>query len=167
MLKGRCLCGKVRYEINGALGPVVQCHCSMCRRASGSAFATNASVEADAFRIVAGRKSIKTFESSKGGTRAFCRRCGSPVFGLIGEAPQIVRVRLGLLEDADGARPVAESGRNRKRNGTRLARVSSNTTTRHRRITSCRVRVRRSRRNRRTSPWPRKRTDDARQRAGV
>lgn len=107
MLKGRCLCGKVRYEINGALGPVVQCHCSMCRRASGSAFATNASVEADAFRIVAGRKSIKTFESSKGGTRAFCRRCGSPVFGLIGEAPQIVRVRLGLLEDADGARPVA------------------------------------------------------------
>ena len=107
MLEGHCLCGKVRYEIDGALGPVVQCHCSMCRRASGSAFATNASVDAQAFRIVAGRKSIKTYKSSKDGTRNFCRRCGSPVFGTVKPAPQIVRIRLGLLENADGAHPAA------------------------------------------------------------
>ena len=107
MLEGHCLCGKVRYEIDGALGPVVQCHCSLCRRASGSAFATNASVDAKALRIVAGRKSIKSYESSKSGTRAFCRRCGSPVFGLVAGAPQIVRIRLGLLENSGGAHPVA------------------------------------------------------------
>ena len=47
MITGKCLCGKVRYEINGRLGPVVYCHCSMCRRATGSAFATNASVRAN------------------------------------------------------------------------------------------------------------------------
>jgi hypothetical protein len=54
MITGKCLCGKVRYEINGRLGPVVYCHCSMCRRATGSAFVTNASVRANEFRVVAG-----------------------------------------------------------------------------------------------------------------
>jgi hypothetical protein len=107
MLNGRCLCGKVRYEVDGTLGPVVMCHCSMCRRASGSAFATNASVDAAAFRIVAGRKSVTIYESSKDGARAFCRKCGSPVFGAVASVPQIIRIRLGLLENARGARPQA------------------------------------------------------------
>jgi hypothetical protein len=107
MLSGRCLCGKVRFEIEGALGPVVMCHCTMCRHASGSAFATNASVGADAFRIVAGRKSVKIFESSEDGIRAFCRKCGSPVFGGSASHPETIRIRLGALEDAGGARPAA------------------------------------------------------------
>jgi hypothetical protein len=107
MLKGRCLCGKVRYEIDGVLGPVVMCHCSVCRRVSGSAFATNASIEAKAFRIVSGEKSIKSFESSKGQFRHFCKRCGSPLYGASKSFPYVVRVRLGSLEDAGGARPVA------------------------------------------------------------
>jgi hypothetical protein len=107
MLKGRCLCGKVRYEIDGVLGPVVMCHCSVCRHVTGSAFATNASVEAKAFRIVSGEKSIKSFESSKGQFRHFCKRCGSPLYGASKSFPYVVRVRLGSLEDAGGARPVA------------------------------------------------------------
>jgi hypothetical protein len=107
MLKGRCLCGKVRYEIDGVLGPVVMCHCSICRRVTGSAFATNASVEAKAFRIVSGEKAIKSFESSKGQFRRFCKKCGSPLYGGSESFPYVVRVRLGSLEDAGGARPVA------------------------------------------------------------
>ncbi len=107
MLKGRCLCGKVRYEIDGVLGPVVMCRCSICRRVTGSAFATNASVEAKAFRIVSGEKSIKSFESSKGQFRRFCRKCGSPLYGWSKSFPYVVRVRLGSLPDAGGARPVA------------------------------------------------------------
>lgn len=107
MLEGRCLCGKVRYEIDGVLGPVVMCHCSMCRRASGSAFATNASVEAKALRIVSGEKSLKSFESSPGQFRHFCKRCGSPLYGSSKSFPYLVRVRLGSLEDAGGSRPAA------------------------------------------------------------
>ena len=44
MLKGSCLCGKVRYQVSGPLGPMIYCHCSQCRKASGSTFTTNASV---------------------------------------------------------------------------------------------------------------------------
>jgi len=38
MLKGSCLCGGVKYEIDGGLGAVTNCHCSLCRKMSGSAF---------------------------------------------------------------------------------------------------------------------------------
>jgi len=46
MLKGSCLCGAVRYEIHGKLSGVLNCHCSMCRRAQGSAFRTRTRVSA-------------------------------------------------------------------------------------------------------------------------
>jgi len=38
MLKGSCLCGGVRYEIDGEIGPVNACRCGLCRKMSGSAF---------------------------------------------------------------------------------------------------------------------------------
>ena len=70
MLTGRCLCGDVRFEIDGELGPAVECHCSMCRRASGTAFAVNATVDAAGFRITAGGVAIREYESSPGYGRA-------------------------------------------------------------------------------------------------
>jgi len=79
----------------------------MCRRASGSAFASNASVEARAFRIVSGEKSVKAFKSSNDGFRTFCKKCGSPLYGGSKSFPYVVRVRLGSLEDSGGAHPAA------------------------------------------------------------
>jgi hypothetical protein len=107
MLHGRCLCGAVRFEIHGQLGPVIYCHCSMCRHANGSSFATNASVRTEDFRIVAGRDLVKEYESSPGNLRAFCSQCGSPLYGTIAEVSSIRRVRLGTLDDAGGAKSVA------------------------------------------------------------
>jgi len=49
MARASCLCGGVRYEVTGELGPVALCHCGMCRKATGSAFASNASVARDGF----------------------------------------------------------------------------------------------------------------------
>src|SRR5260370_41252574 len=102
MLTGRCQCGGVRFEIDGRLGPVVYCHCSMCRHANGSSFATNASVRTEEFRIVAGRGLIKEYESSPGNMRAFCSKCGSPLYGTVAEIPTIRRVRLGARGKTDG-----------------------------------------------------------------
>jgi hypothetical protein len=64
MLKGSCLCGGIRYEIDADLGPVTNCHCSQCRKAAGAAFASNASVPAMSFRFVAGAELLKEWESS-------------------------------------------------------------------------------------------------------
>lgn len=46
MLTGGCLCGAVRYQLSEKLGPIVYCHCFQCRKASGSAFASNAPINA-------------------------------------------------------------------------------------------------------------------------
>jgi hypothetical protein len=58
MLTGGCLCGGVRFEIDAPLGPIIYCHCSLCRRVSGSAFVANATVRTEVFRIVAGEATI-------------------------------------------------------------------------------------------------------------
>ena len=106
MLTGKCLCGGVRFEITNQLGPIIYCLCAMCRRASGSAFATNASVRASDFRIVAGAELVSEYESSPGSSRAFCSRCGSPVFGRMAGV-DLMRVRLGTLDDDPAGRPIA------------------------------------------------------------
>lgn len=99
-MKGSCLCGRVRYEIDGELGPAIYCHCRLCRKASGSAFATNASVAAQAFRFVAGESLVRGYESSPGQLRKFCSGCGSPILKTNAEQPDTLRIRLGSLDGA-------------------------------------------------------------------
>jgi hypothetical protein len=105
MLEGRCLCGGVRFQITGKLGPAGYCHCRQCRRASGSAFASNAPVRTQYFRIVAGDDLVTEYESSPEKFRAFCRRCGSPVYSRRESEPELRRVRLGTLDGDPGRRP--------------------------------------------------------------
>ena len=104
---GSCLCGAVRYEIRGELGPIVMCHCGQCRKAQGSAFATNAAVRAADFAIVAGEDALVGFESSPGKKRHFCRHCGSPIISTRDAIPGVVRVRIGTLDSDVGAAPSA------------------------------------------------------------
>src|SRR5205809_2866492 len=94
-----CLCGGVRIEITGKLGPVVHCHCSRCRKASGTAFATNADVRRRYWTFLSGEDLIREFESSPGVFRAFCTRCGSPLYSRRPDAPDVLRIRLGILND--------------------------------------------------------------------
>jgi len=48
---GGCLCGAVRYEVRGALRPIVMCHCSQCRRMTGHVMAATGARHAD-FRLL-------------------------------------------------------------------------------------------------------------------
>lgn len=105
MLKGSCLCGGIRYEIDGDLGPVVNCHCAQCRKSSGASFTTNASVPAASFCFVAGAELLKEWESSAKVRRCFCGRCGSPILKRADSNPEIVRLRLGTLDTDPGAKP--------------------------------------------------------------
>jgi len=89
----------VRFEITGSLGPLGYCHCTQCRRASGTAFSANADVARAELWFTSGDALIREFESSPGRFRAFCSRCGSPLYKRTAERPEVMRVRLGLLED--------------------------------------------------------------------
>ena len=104
MLTGSCLCHGVRYEIDGALEAITNCHCSLCRKMSGSAFSSGASVAASSFRIVSGQELLKQWESSPGYFRQFCSRCGSPLFKIKTKDPNVIRLRVGSLDGDPGVK---------------------------------------------------------------
>lgn len=106
-MTGECLCGGIRIEISGKLGAVVYCHCSRCRKAQGTAFGANADVRTKYWTWLSGQELIREYESSPGIFRAFCGRCGSPVYSRRPDAPDMLRVRLGLLNDDPGRRSLA------------------------------------------------------------
>lgn len=97
MHQGSCLCGRIRFEIDGELAGIQLCHCSQCRRAQGSAFAANLPVRAEDFRLIAGEP--KAYESSPGKQRLFCGDCGSPIISRTAAVPHMVRVRAGLIAE--------------------------------------------------------------------
>jgi hypothetical protein len=103
MHTGGCLCGAVRYEIVGDLAPIQFCHCAMCRRASGAAFAANMPVRVADFRVTRGQEALKRFESSPGKSRVFCGGCGAPIISRSLSDPGMVRVRAGGLDEPSGA----------------------------------------------------------------
>ena len=105
MYYGSCLCGAIRYEVKGELGPIVFCHCSQCRKAQGSAFAANAPVKATDFKIVAGDHALAEYESSPGKKRIFCKICGSPIISRQASRPDVVRLRLGTLDSRIATKP--------------------------------------------------------------
>jgi hypothetical protein len=106
MLAGSCLCGRVRYEIAGKLGPIGHCHCSTCRKSHGAAFGTHATVRPEDFRWVAGEELVASYESSPGRFRRFCRNCGSTLTGH-GERAQVGAIAVATLDTDPGTRPVA------------------------------------------------------------
>jgi hypothetical protein len=75
---GGCLCGAVRYEVHGALRPIVMCHCSQCRRMTGHFLAATAARH-EHFRLTVARE-LRWYESSEDARRGFCARCGSTLF---------------------------------------------------------------------------------------
>jgi len=108
LYEGSCLCGAVRYEISGELGAFGYCHCTSCRKASGSAHAANAPVERSRFRL-ASADTLREFESSPGKFRSFCGRCGSPIYAYLSASPDLLRIRLGSLDTPFSKQPQAHT----------------------------------------------------------
>lgn len=105
MHSGSCLCGAVKYELDGELGDIVLCHCSKCRKATGSAFASVAPIKTSELRIVLGQDALAEFQSSPGVHRVFCRGCGSPIFSRRDAMPDVLRLRIGTLDTPLDAKP--------------------------------------------------------------
>lgn len=78
MLRGSCLCGGLTYRIDGRLSGAMDCHCSICRKAQGSAFRTRAAVKSAEFEFLQGEELITFYESSPGITGDFAG-CADPL----------------------------------------------------------------------------------------
>src|ERR1700730_10794550 len=105
MITGSCLCGGVRYEIDGEIGLALNCHCSMCRKATGSAFRSRMAVPLTNFRWTAGKDLLTLYASSPTTTRTFCKVCGSTLVSLFHDNPETLGLPMGTLDDDPGIRP--------------------------------------------------------------
>ena len=96
---GGCLCGAVRYAVEGPLRPVVMCHCTQCRRMTGHIMAATAAKRA-AFRLLAA-DGLVWYGSSAEARRGFCARCGSTLFW-DGDGHDYLSIAAGTLDDSTG-----------------------------------------------------------------
>jgi len=106
VVRGSCLCGTVGYEARPPFGRFVNCHCSRCRKISGSAYAANATVPPDAFRWTRGESAVQRFDlpGAHSFANAFCSRCGSPVPHRTRSGREII-IPAGSLDDEPGTKP--------------------------------------------------------------
>ena len=105
VLEGSCLCGAVRYRVKDEFRYSLICHCSQCRRATGSAFKPFAGIEREKLQLVADQESLMRH----GGESTYdlhCARCGSLLYSDIGSGPYM-HVTLGTLVDSPAIRPSA------------------------------------------------------------
>jgi hypothetical protein len=105
MATGSCLCGGVRYEIDGKFGPALNCHCSMCRKATGAAYRSRVAVPRKNFRWLTGEDLLTYYDSSPTTTRTFCKVCDSTLVSLFHDDPQTLGLPMGTLDDDPGIRP--------------------------------------------------------------
>lgn len=103
-LSGSCLCGKVKVQVPDSFDFVGYCHCSECRKWSGSAFATGGLVGSEDFRVTSGEEFVSCYHSSEETALGFCSSCGSSLFSQkVNRGKHIVR--LGILDDVPAQRP--------------------------------------------------------------
>ncbi len=105
-MKGSCLCGTVRYEVDRLASPIGHCHCNTCRKSHGAAFNSTARVDRTDFRWLTGADSLAAFESSPGKLRRFCRNCGSRLIAEWVAQSQVI-VCVATLDEDPGTRPAA------------------------------------------------------------
>ncbi|MBN9068423.1 MAG: GFA family protein [Rhizobiales bacterium] len=104
-LAGRCLCGAVGYLVADAFLYAANCHCSNCRRTTGSAFKPFAGIEREKLAVVKGEDGLKLY-GGKEAHDAHCAVCGSLLYSVVREG-QYVHVAMGTLVDAPAIRPTA------------------------------------------------------------
>src|SRR3954447_24140273 len=106
-IPGSCLCGGVRFELLAPPEPATHCHCTRCRKTSGTYGSVGARIPSEDFRLLAGEELLRVWQAdAEAGPKVFCSQCGPTLFG--GERPggPAVRGRFGAPDADPGVRPV-------------------------------------------------------------
>ncbi|TIP73045.1 MAG: GFA family protein [Mesorhizobium sp.] len=101
-LHGGCLCGNVRFRVE-AVSRVHNCHCDMCRRTTGSAFAVLVWVASENLSWDSARPTYR--RSSPIARRGFCKACGSPLSLAYDASPQETALRVGCFDEPGSLAP--------------------------------------------------------------
>ncbi len=106
MLNGGCFCKSVQYQIEDADYQSVDCHCSMCRHAHSAPYVTWIAVPMEKHKYTG--EAPATLNSSKIGTRYFCKSCGTHVACISTEHPEVIDIPVGSLDNPERYPPTSE-----------------------------------------------------------
>ncbi len=104
---GSCLCGAIKYEVNGEPVRTAVCHCDDCRKATGSSYATNFFFKEEDIVVTQGTPKEFQHKSDAGNTmtKQFCGNCGSQLFGIGTGSPGVKHVKAGTLDNVGDLKP--------------------------------------------------------------
>ncbi len=103
-VKGKCLCGAVKFEAHVKSQDIGACHCEMCRRWSSGPFLC---VECAEPPQIEGVEDLSVYQSSDWGERCFCSKCGSTLFWRTRDGSHFM-ASAGALENSEGLRMTHE-----------------------------------------------------------
>ncbi len=105
-ISGSCLCNQVKFTVRGPFQLFALCHCSRCRKATGSAHASNIFTHAENIEWLAGEELVRRYElpTAERFSKCFCAACGSPVPSLSRDGKRLL-IPAGSLDVDPGVHP--------------------------------------------------------------
>lgn len=103
MLAGKCLCGAVHYAVADEFVYAANCHCSNCRRATGSAFKPFAGIEREKLAVTKGERDLMIY-GDEAAHDVHCGICGSLLYSVVRDGA-FAHVAMGTLVDDPTIRP--------------------------------------------------------------
>jgi hypothetical protein len=104
-ITGRCLCGRVRFQVSEPLLEAEYCHCKRCQRRTGTTASASALTAPGTFRVTEGEELLGAFKPDDGWHDYFCRECGGHLYGQSHEDPRLICVPMGAIDGDPGVRP--------------------------------------------------------------
>jgi hypothetical protein len=143
VLRGRCACKAVLFEVSDEFLAAYDCHCSNCRAMTGSAFLLWGEIEREKLEVTSGAESLQALGDPGGDQEMRCRECRSLVYWTARERG-CVRIPYGTLVDAPTLRPTRTCSSARRPPGTTSSTACRSTTSTRGRDGPTRARRRRA-----------------------
>jgi len=99
------MCGRVRFQVSEPLVSAGYCHCTRCRRRTGTAASISGRIVPGSLDITSGEELLRSFDPPDGFAKFFCSACGSALWSRSPDDPEVISVRLGAFDGDPGIRP--------------------------------------------------------------
>ena len=104
IIQGECLCRAIQFQLVDDFKYAFYCHCSLCRKRTGSAFASIGGIESERIKVTHGETLIFKEGETTDGYRAICSKCFVPLFSVLMDRKR-THVNLGLLINEPSRKP--------------------------------------------------------------
>lgn len=99
MYTASCLCGGIQFNIHQEIDQIFICHCKQCQKAQGSAFVAIAVIATQNLVLIKGEDLITEYSAVPAKKRVFCRNCASPLYSAREDLPDVIRLRVGIINE--------------------------------------------------------------------